>query len=540
MQFFQVGIDCQMDIAGKSIFYKMRKIIVISIIFFIGFLMFMCKTSTNNDSNFSGEELAKQYCVSCHLFPEPDLLNKATWHQYVLPRMASFLGVYTDGKTYYETMPSQWIEPGIGGQRVRNANVYPTEKIVTKEEWQKIASYYLENAPLIMSEKRIYKDPEIGIPGFVSSNFLPNKEIAPLIQSIYIHPSKQIIYCAELQGGLFTYDYSGILLDKLDEEAFVVEMQVFEDKFFRLDMGGRMASDNPIGKLQINELSSKGIVNDNRYSLSKMMRPVNFQIGQLDEDQEAEIVVCEYGNLLGSLNIYDKVNNDYKIQTLMEDDGYIRSEIVDFNGDGRMDIVALQGNGDEGIDIFWNNGNNTYEKERILRFLPTNGSTHFSLLDYNKDGQIDVIYTSGDNGDYSPIMKPYHGIYVFLNDKNTFTKSIFLPMNGVYQSEVQDFDQDGDFDIIALAFHPDFEFHPSESFIYFRNDGNNNFDRFTIKEFADSRWMRFATVDIDSDNDLDILITAMNIKTPEISKKTAEQWQLKDTPIILIENKLAH
>ena len=44
-------------------------------------------------------------------------------------------------------------------------------------------------------------------------------------------------------------------------------------------------------------------------------------------------------------------------------------------------------------------------------------------------------------------------------------------MNGVYQAEAVDFDQDGDLDVAAVSFHPDFQNHPQEAFVIFINDG---------------------------------------------------------------------
>ena len=40
-----------------------------------------------------GEQLARQYCQSCHLFPEPDLLDKATWEKGALPFMSKWVGI---------------------------------------------------------------------------------------------------------------------------------------------------------------------------------------------------------------------------------------------------------------------------------------------------------------------------------------------------------------------------------------------------------------------------------------------------------------
>src|SRR2546423_1727873 len=40
-----------------------------------------------------GEQLARQYCGSCHLFPEPNLLTKIEWTHHIMPSMAQWLGV---------------------------------------------------------------------------------------------------------------------------------------------------------------------------------------------------------------------------------------------------------------------------------------------------------------------------------------------------------------------------------------------------------------------------------------------------------------
>ena len=61
-----------------------------------------------------------------------------------------------------------------------------------------------------------------------------------------------------------------------------------------------------------------------------------------------------------------------------------------------------------------NKGNGQFEEKRVLRFPPMYGSSFFELVDFNKDGFQDFIYTCGDNADYSQVLKPYHGIYIYL------------------------------------------------------------------------------------------------------------------------------
>jgi hypothetical protein len=67
--------------------------------FAIGLLLFCvigysCKKESSSEmtvleeSNLTGEELAKIHCGSCHLFSEPRSLPKAIWLSGVLPKMA--------------------------------------------------------------------------------------------------------------------------------------------------------------------------------------------------------------------------------------------------------------------------------------------------------------------------------------------------------------------------------------------------------------------------------------------------------------------
>ncbi len=53
----------------------------------------------------SGKLLAQRYCQTCHLFPEPSLLDKKTWVTSVLPNMAQRLGVKTAGTDPYADLP---------------------------------------------------------------------------------------------------------------------------------------------------------------------------------------------------------------------------------------------------------------------------------------------------------------------------------------------------------------------------------------------------------------------------------------------------
>jgi len=90
----------------------------------------------------TGEELAKIYCINCHIYPEPDFLPKDTWENYMLPRMGYVLGIYPS-----DSVRNDLIEKGAGGQIVEAANIFPKEPLIDEAAWEKIQAFYLAEAP---------------------------------------------------------------------------------------------------------------------------------------------------------------------------------------------------------------------------------------------------------------------------------------------------------------------------------------------------------------------------------------------------------
>ena len=90
---------------------------------------------------------------------------------------------------------------------------------------------------------------------------------------------------------------------------------------------------------------------------------------------------------------------------LWDKPGATKAYIEDMNNDGKQDIVALFAQADEGIDIYYNQGNGQFKRERVLQFPPSYGSSSLQIQDLNNDGRKDLIYTAGDNADFLPILK---------------------------------------------------------------------------------------------------------------------------------------
>lgn len=60
----------------------------------------------------NSKQLAELYCSSCHQLATPDMLDKKTWKEHVLPAMAVRMGIGVwQGNQYYEEKNAKTDHP---------------------------------------------------------------------------------------------------------------------------------------------------------------------------------------------------------------------------------------------------------------------------------------------------------------------------------------------------------------------------------------------------------------------------------------------
>jgi hypothetical protein len=484
-------------------------------------------SQTSSSSIKNGKILAAKHCQTCHLLPDPALLDSKTWEKGVLPNMGPRLGIFFYNDQRY---PSAKNDMNLGG------NFYPLKPLLSLEEWQNILDFYIATSPDSLPaqhrEHPIKQDQSLFAVQVPVSTYANSATSFLKINADSLHP---LITSDAVTKKTFVFNRDLKAIDSIAAGA-IVSMEFYQSSILTCDVGVLNPNNGRYGKAQYINFNKNGkLKRDSVPLFDGLQRPVQISAADLNNDGRTDYIICEFGFLTGSLSWMENVGNKkFTRHVLRALPGAIKVDINDYNNDGLPDLWVLFAQGEEGIFLFTNKGNGQFTHEEVLRFPAVYGSSSFELVDFDKDGYPDILYTCGDNADYSTILKPYHGVYIFMNDKtNHFKQKFFFPINGCYKATAADFDGDEDLDIAAISFFADYAKQPEEGFVYLKNMGNFNLLPYTIPEGKIGRWLTMDAGDFDGDGKIDLVLG--NFSIGPVMEKLSVNWK-NAPPFILLKN----
>lgn len=190
-------------------------------------------------------------------------------------------------------------------------------------------------------------------------------------------------------------------------------------------------------------------------------RVASIEVADFNGDGLDDLLVAEFGwQETGSIFWLQRGDDGDPREGLVKhsiDDrsGTIHLPVVDFNGNGSLDFVALISQHHERIEAMINDGTGEFHRELIYAAPgPSFGSSGIELVDLTGNGRLDVLYTNGDSFD-SFVLKPSHGVR-WLENQGTYPFRVHElgPMPGAHRAVTGDLDGDGQQEIVAGAFIP--------------------------------------------------------------------------------------
>lgn len=271
--------------------------------------------------------------------------------------------------------------------------------------------------------------------------------------------------------------------------------------------------------------------------LEDVGRVADVRSADFDGDGDLDLVVAEFGwRNTGRILLLEQtgVSNDvpaFDVYVLDDRHGTIHVPVCDLNHDGHPDFVALVSQEHEVIDVFLGRGDGSFDRERIhAAGDPSWGSSGIQLVDFDGDGDDDVLYTNGDTMD-SLYLKPQHSIQWLENTGAfPFVRHELLQMPGVYRAVAADMDSDGDQDVVACAYFLDTrgllesQRSRADSLLWLEQLESGEFARHPLAMLREEGFMTLDVGDFDADGRPDIATGHFDIPDHPRSESLSIWW----------------
>jgi hypothetical protein len=291
-------------------------------------------------------------------------------------------------------------------------------------------------------------------------------------------------------------------------------------------MGQLLPTNDKIGSIVV--LENNGRENFIPHIITeRIARVTDVRGGDMDRDGDMDLAVGQFGYHEGETRWMENLGNwKFKSHILQSLSGPIHTIPDDIDKDSDLDVVSLVSQEWEEIYLFENGGSGQFKSHLIWGSTNEDfGSSGMRLVDLDKDGDVDVLFTNGDAFDYIPPRpRPWHGVQ-WLENMGNFKVSYHRigNLDGASAACAADVDNDGDLDVVAVSAWSLWDKPESQSLVWFENNGKMKFSRHDLTN-SPTHLITLETADMDGDGRTDFVSGGMHVYPPYTHQSRVTLW----------------
>jgi hypothetical protein len=451
--------------------------------------------------NGDEESRIKMFCGDCHAMPRAEDFPRDRWEQEV-----------RQGYEYYARSGRNDLEPPPIHLTVRYFRSRAPERLVFPEaaeaETGLRATFAVEKL-----------------------DWYQNRPVQPAVSELrWTHLDAEehpvLLTCDMRDGSVAAFDLRDRqrrrqLFARLNHPCHAEPCDLDEDGAVDLvvaDLGSFSAVDHDRGRVVWLRRRQGGDSFEEVVLASGLGRVADVRSADFDADGDLDLIVAEFGHYrTGGILLLRNVAARgepprFEPEEIDPRPGTIHLPPHDFNGDGCPDFAALVSQEHECVDVFLNRGNGRFDRYTAWAAPDlTFASSGIELVDMDRDGDMDVLYSNGDSFD-NLYANPSHGVQWLENlGRLEFAYHRLADLPGAYRALAGDIDLDGDLDVIVAAWlpqqvkPPSLKAAPLISILCLEQTSPGQFVRHTL-ETGSAHYAVMELADFDDDGDLDFAV----------------------------------
>jgi hypothetical protein len=226
------------------------------------------------------------------------------------------------------------------------------------------------------------------------------------------------------------------------------------------DLGSLRPFDHELGKVILLRRLPGSTEFEQTVLLKGVGRVADVAVGDFAGDEKTDLVVGEFGcRYRGGIRLLINRSETYSkplftTRQLDTRPGTVGLPTHDWNHDGKLDVAALISQEHESIELFINHQDRFDMHNVFVGPDPLYGSSGIELVDFDQDGDQDILHTNGDafDNNYANLS---HGVGWLENLGNLrFEHHRLIDLPGAIRALASDMDNDGDLDVVVTTFLP--------------------------------------------------------------------------------------